>query len=149
MGEEAARRNEAKPHVPRVLRRETSHDFCYGQTGTGKTYTMNDSEPPSDVNRTQVGPSPSRGCCYEVYVRDIRRRLLNRIRKTKSLDPTGLSWWRVYELEHGSTNSNRTPREREGRGLIFAATMSNSNSSRLWSRSYSILCLEFEAESRR
>ncbi|TGJ85816.1 hypothetical protein E0Z10_g2950 [Xylaria hypoxylon] len=145
--------------------------FCYGQTATGKTYTMSNSDhavdPNGDAILTNEGIMPRskalifeeanrrrekgwsiaiRGCCYEVYVKEIRQLLPNNQVKTKSLDPTGPPWWHVRDPEYQSLKSvedfdNMFESAMESR--TFAETTSNSNSS----RSHFILYLEFEAKS--
>ncbi|KAF2973439.1 hypothetical protein GQX73_g106 [Xylaria multiplex] len=145
--------------------------FCYGQTATGKTYTMSNSEHAVDANGdpilTNEGIMPRskdlifeeanrrrekgwsiavRGCCYEVYVKEIRQLLSNNQIKTKSLDPTGPPWWHVRDPEYQSLDSVEdfdAMFESAMESRTFAETTSNSNSS----RSHFILYLEFEAKS--
>lgn len=87
-----------------------------------------------------------RGCCYEVYVKEIRQLLPNNEVKTKSLDATGPPWWHVRDPEYQSLEcvadfDAMFASAMESR--TFAETNSNSNSS----RSHFILYLEFEAKS--
>ncbi|KAI1817946.1 P-loop containing nucleoside triphosphate hydrolase protein [Poronia punctata] len=145
--------------------------FCYGQTATGKTYTMSNTDRAVDANGepvlTNEGIIPRarslifeeaakrrekgwtvtvRGCCYEVYVKDIRLLLPERNVKTKTLDPTGPPWWRVRQPEYRELHSaadfdDMFDGAMESR--TFAETTSNSNSS----RSHFILYLEFDTKS--
>ncbi|KAJ8127939.1 hypothetical protein O1611_g5698 [Lasiodiplodia mahajangana] len=145
--------------------------FCYGQTATGKTYTMSNSDHAIDEEgdpiltnegimprskalifeeverRRQKGWSVAvRGCCYEVYVKEIRLLLPNNVVKTKTLDPTAPPWWHVRDPEYQSLNSVQDFDEMFDSAMesrTFAATTSNSNSS----RSHFILYLEFETKS--
>ncbi|RWA03787.1 hypothetical protein EKO27_g11313 [Xylaria grammica] len=145
--------------------------LCYGQTATGKTYTMSNSEGAVDANgdailtnegimprskglifeeaarRRQKGWSIAvRGCCYEVYVKEIRQLLPHNKVKTKSLDPTEPPWWHVRDPEYQSLNSAEDFDAMFDSAMAtrtFAETTSNSNSS----RSHFILYLEFEAKS--
>ncbi|GAW25059.1 putative kinesin motor domain-containing protein [Rosellinia necatrix] len=146
--------------------------FCYGQTATGKTYTMSNSAPGAvddkgqpDLTHEGIMPRSKalifeeadrrrergwavavRGCCYEVYVREIRLLLPGRVVKTKSLDPTGPPWWCVRDPEYQVLDS-AADFDAMFLGAMesrtFAATTSNSSSS----RSHFILYLEFEARS--
>ncbi|KAI1133231.1 P-loop containing nucleoside triphosphate hydrolase protein [Nemania abortiva] len=145
--------------------------FCYGQTATGKTYTMSNSDhainEDGDPILTNEGIMPRskalifeeadrrrekgwsvaiRGCCYEVYLKEIRLLLPNNVVKTKTLNPAEPPWWHVRETEHQSLNSIEDfdrMFESAMESRTFAATTSNSNSS----RSHFILYLEFEAKS--
>jgi kinesin family protein C1 len=145
--------------------------FCYGQTATGKTYTMSNSDHAFDANGepilTNEGIMPRskalifeevdrrkekgwsvlvRGCCYEVYMKEIRLLLPNRVVKAKSLNPAGPPWWHVRDPEYQYLNSVEDFDEMFESAMesrTFAETTSNSNSS----RSHFILYLEFETKS--
>ena len=145
--------------------------FCYGQTATGKTYTMSNSEHAVDANGepilTNEGIMPRskalifeeanrrrdkgwiisiRGCCYEVYVKEIRQLLPGKNIKTKTLDPTEPPWWHVRGPEYQTLDSVKDFDEMFDSAMesrTFAETTSNSSSS----RSHFILYLEFEAKS--
>ncbi|GAW10818.1 hypothetical protein ANO14919_001530 [Xylariales sp. No.14919] len=145
--------------------------FCYGQTATGKTYTMSNSEGAVDANGdailTNEGIMPRsktlifeeaarrrekgwsitvRGCCYEVYVKEIRQLLPHNQVKTKTLNPAEPPWWHVRDPEYQRLNSAEdfdAMFESAMATRTFAETTSNSNSS----RSHFILYLEFEAKS--
>jgi kinesin family protein C1 len=145
--------------------------FCYGQTATGKTYTMSNSDHAFDSKGepilTNEGIMPRskalifeearrrrekgmdvtvRGCCYEVYVKEIRLLLPDRVVKTKTLNPSKSPWWQVRDPEYQNLESVEDfdimfDSAMESR--MFAETTSNSNSS----RSHFILYLEFESKS--
>ncbi|KAI1367640.1 P-loop containing nucleoside triphosphate hydrolase protein, partial [Xylaria arbuscula] len=145
--------------------------FCYGQTATGKTYTMSNSEHAVDANGepilTNEGIMPRskalifeeahrrrekgwtiaiRGCCYEVYVKEIRQLLPNRKIKNKTLDPAEPPWWHVRDAEYQTLNSVAdfdAMFDSAMESRTFAETTSNSSSS----RSHFILYLEFEFRS--
>ncbi|KAK5625374.1 hypothetical protein RRF57_001090 [Xylaria bambusicola] len=87
-----------------------------------------------------------RGCCYEVYLKEIRQLLPNGRVKTKSLDSTEPPWWHVHDPEYQRLNSVEEFNEMFESAMesrTFVETTSNSSSS----RSHFILYLEFEAKS--
>jgi len=142
--------------------------FCYGQTATGKTYTMSNTEQTYDEEGKRVTTNEGiiprardlvfdqmrkrrewgwdvsiRGCCYEVYVKEIRLLLPNSQVKTKALDPTGPPWWHVRDPEYRELHTEADFDDMFDSAMesrTFAETTSNSNSS----RSHFILYLEFD-----
>ncbi|KAI0204802.1 P-loop containing nucleoside triphosphate hydrolase protein [Astrocystis sublimbata] len=145
--------------------------LCYGQTATGKTYTMSNSTNEVDDHgeavladegiipraktlifdeankRREKGWTVSvRGCCYEVYLKEIRLLLPQHVVKKKSLDATSPPWWHVRDAEYktlASVEDFDYMFESAMESRMSAATMSNTNSS----RSHFVLHLEFETKS--